>query len=83
LNIFYLAMTNTFEPFDDVNVRQAIAMGIDRQRIVDDFYPAGSQAASHFTPCSITNACVGEEWYEFDPEKPRADARRRRLSGWV
>ena len=40
-NILYLGMTNTFKPFDDVKVRQAIAMGIDRQRIVDNFYPRG------------------------------------------
>ena len=71
LNIFYLGMTNTFEPFDKLEVRQAVAMGIDRQRIVDNFYPAGSSVASHFTPCSIPNGCVGEDWYEFNPEKAR------------
>jgi len=71
LNTFYLGMTNTFEPFDKLEVRQAIAMGIDRQRIVDNFYPAGSSVASHFTPCSIPNGCVGEDWYEFNPEKAR------------
>ena len=68
-NIMYLAMTNTFEPWGDVNVRTAIALGIDRQRIVDNFYPAGSVAASHFTPCSIPNACQGEEWYEFNVDE--------------
>lgn len=71
LNIFYLGMTNTFEPFDKLEVRQAVAMGIDRQRIVDNFYPAGSSVATHFTPCSIPNGCVGEDWYEFNPEKGR------------
>jgi ABC-type transport system substrate-binding protein len=60
LNVFYVGMTNTYPPFDDVRVRQAVAMGIDRQRIVDTFYPAGSEVASHFTPCSIPNACVGD-----------------------
>lgn len=72
LNIFYFAMTNTYEPFNDVRVRQAIAMGIDRQRIVDNFYPPGSEVASHFTPCSIVNACEGDDWYEFDAEAARA-----------
>jgi ABC-type transport system substrate-binding protein len=72
LNIFYVGMTNTFPPFDNVKVRQAIAMGIDRQRIVDTFYPAGSEAASHFTPCPIPNACTGEAWYDFDPEAGKA-----------
>ena len=71
-NILYLAMTNIFEPFDNQLVRQAIAMGIDRQRIVDNFYPEGSVVPTHFTPCSIANGCVGDSWYEFDPEAARA-----------
>ncbi|MHA1554316.1 MAG: ABC transporter substrate-binding protein [Alphaproteobacteria bacterium] len=65
-NTLYLAMTNTFKPFDDVRVRKAIAMGLDRQRIVDNFFPVGSEVASHFTPCSLPNACEGEDWYGFD-----------------
>lgn len=71
-NIFYFAMTNTFSPFSNLKFRQAIAMGIDRQRIVDNFYPEGSEVASHFTPCSIPNGCEGEPWYDFDPEAARA-----------
>lgn len=71
-NILYFGFTNTFPPFDDVKVRQAVAMGIDRQRIVDNFYPEGSEVASHFTPCSITNGCQGEDWYEFDAAAAKA-----------
>jgi ABC-type transport system substrate-binding protein len=67
LNIFYVGMNNFFEPFDNELVRQAVAQCIDRDRIVDTFYPAGSEVASHFTPCSIPNACTGESWYEFNP----------------
>ncbi|MDX1414106.1 MAG: ABC transporter substrate-binding protein [Candidatus Promineifilaceae bacterium] len=70
-NILYVGFTNTFAPFDNPDVRRAIAMGIDRQRIVDNFYPPNSEVASHFTPCSIPNGCQGEEWYEFDPEAAR------------
>ena len=71
-NILYLAMTSTFEPLDKLEVRKAVAMGIDRQRIVDHFYPVGSEVASHFTPCSIVNGCEGDTWYDFDPEAARA-----------
>ncbi|TPW29207.1 peptide ABC transporter substrate-binding protein [Martelella alba] len=67
-NVLYLGMVNTFKPFDNVKVRQAVAMGIDRQRIVDNFYPAGSEVASHFTPCSLPNGCAGDDWYSFDPD---------------
>ncbi|MBU2610639.1 MAG: peptide ABC transporter substrate-binding protein, partial [Chloroflexi bacterium] len=72
LNVFYIGMTNTFAPFDNVKVRQAVAMGINRQRIVDTFYPVGSEVASHFTPCSIPNGCAGDAWYTFDPVAAKA-----------
>jgi peptide/nickel transport system substrate-binding protein len=65
-NIFYVGFTNTFAPYDNPDVRRAIAMGIDRQRIVDNFYPEGSEVASHFTPCTIPGGCEGEDWYDFD-----------------
>jgi ABC-type transport system substrate-binding protein len=71
-NVFYLGMTNTHPPFDDIRVRQAVAMGIDRQRIIDNFYPEGSEVAQYFTPCSIPNGCEGDPWYDFDPEAARA-----------
>lgn len=70
-NSFYLGMTNTFEPFNNVDVRRAVAMGIDRERLVDNFYPEGSEVASHFTPCSIPNGCEGDEWWEFDATAAR------------
>ena len=71
-NIMYIAMTNTFAPFDQLEVRKAVALGIDRQRIVDNFYPSGSEVASHFTPCAIPGGCEGESWYEFDLEAAQA-----------
>jgi ABC-type transport system substrate-binding protein len=52
-------------------VRQAIAMGINRQAIVDKFYPKGSIVASHFTPCAIPGGCEGEAWYAYDPAKAK------------
>ncbi len=45
---------------------------IDRQRIVDNFMPPGSQVATHFTPCSIPNGCVGDEWYAFGVSAAKA-----------
>jgi len=71
-NVFYIGFTNTASPYDNVDVRRAIALGIDYQRIVDNFYPDGSEVASHFTPCAIPNGCEGESWYEFDAEAGRA-----------
>jgi peptide/nickel transport system substrate-binding protein len=72
LNVMYVGMTNTFPPFDNEMVRQAFAQAIDRQRIVDNFYPTGSEVATHFTPCAIPNGCEGEEWYAFDVDAAKA-----------
>ncbi len=66
LNVFYLGMNNTKPFWKNEKIRQAIANGINRQRIVDIFYPPGSSVASHFTPCDIPGGCTGEEWYTFN-----------------
>ena len=71
LNVFYIGFNNTHAPFDNEKVRQAIAMGIDRERIVKNFYPTGSTVASHFTPCAIEFGCEGDDWYAFDVAKAR------------
>jgi len=67
LNTLYMGMNNTVKPFDQLEVRQAIAMAVDRQRLVDNFYPPGSSVADYFTPCEIPSACGGAKWpYKFD-----------------
>ncbi len=66
LNVFYLGMNNTHEPFNDERVRQAIALGIDKSRIVDNFYPAASTTANYFTPCAIPGGCEGEAFPEYN-----------------
>ena len=67
LNVVYLGFTATFAPFDIKLVRRAIAMGIDRPRLVSTFFPPGSAVATHYTPCAIPHGCAGDPWYEFDP----------------
>jgi ABC-type transport system substrate-binding protein len=77
LNVFYLGINNAKPPFDNEKVRQAIAQGIDRQAIVDKYYPTGSSVADYFTPCAIPGGCEGDPWYKFDPvaaKKLLADA---------
>jgi peptide/nickel transport system substrate-binding protein len=71
-NIFYMGFTDTFAPWDNVDVRKAVALAIDRQRLVDTFYPPGSETASHFTPCAVVNGCQGDSWYDFDVEAAKA-----------
>ncbi len=46
--IVYLGMNNKFPPFDNQKVRQAVAMAVDKKRLVDNFYPTGSTVADQF-----------------------------------
>jgi ABC-type transport system substrate-binding protein len=71
-NVFYVGFNNTYPPFDNEQVRQAVAMAIDRQRIVDNFYPPGSVVADQFLPEGLVARAEGSTWYEFDPEAARA-----------
>lgn len=71
LSVAFLGMNNTYPPFDNQLVRQAIALAIDREAIVKSAFPPGFQAASFFTPCTIPNGCAGEAWYGYDPIKAK------------
>ena len=65
-NVLYLGMSTNFPPFDQLEVRQAFAMGLNRQQLVDNFFAPGSEVASHFVPCTVPNGCAGEGFTEFD-----------------
>ena len=71
-NTFYLNFNNRYAPVSDVRVRQAIGIALDRQRIVDLFYPSGSTLATHVPPCVIDGACEGDAWYAQDLIAARA-----------
>jgi ABC-type transport system substrate-binding protein len=71
LNVFYLGFNNTMAPFDNLNVRQAIAHAIDKQRIVDNFYPAGSSVADQFMPTSIFGYTSEVEAFPYDLDRAR------------
>jgi len=62
-NTFYLNFNNAVEPFDDVRVRTAVALGIDSARIVENFYPEGSEIATHVPTCLIEFSCEGPAWH--------------------
>jgi peptide/nickel transport system substrate-binding protein len=71
LSVAFLGMNNTYPPFDNQLVRQAIALALDRGQILEGAFPPGFQSASFFTPCAIPNGCLGEAWYGFDPAKAK------------
>ncbi len=67
LNVFYIGFNVDIAPFNNEKVRQAFAMAIDRQRIVDQFYPKGSLAAQNFAPPALTPGFSPDvKWYDFN-----------------
>lgn len=70
-NIFYIGINNTVAPFDNVMVRQALAHAVDKQRIVDNYYPPGSSVATQFMPPSIFGFTEEVEPFAYDPDTAR------------
>ena len=71
-NIFYIGFNNTIAPFDNLLVRQAVAYAIDRNRIVEQYYPVGSSVSDSFVPAFVyPGASPNVPWLEFDQAKAR------------
>lgn len=71
-NIFYIGFNNTIAPFDNLDVRMAISYAIDRVRIVDQYYAAGSSVAINFVPdFMFPGPSLDIPWYDFDQEKAK------------
>ncbi|MDQ7034225.1 MAG: ABC transporter substrate-binding protein [Anaerolineae bacterium] len=68
----YVGISNFFFPLDDVRVRQALAMSIDRERIVNNFFPDGSQLTTDFVPPALFGHVDGIGVPEYDPDGARA-----------
>lgn len=72
LNIFYIGFNVDKAPFNNEKFRQAIAYGIDRQRIVDQYYAAGSRVADVFVPPALKPGYTdGAKWYDFNQDEAK------------
>jgi peptide/nickel transport system substrate-binding protein len=71
LNVFYLGFNVDKPPFDNEMLRQAIGYAVDKDRIVENFYPQGSQAADQFVPPGIPSYEDGAEGFTYDQAKAR------------
>ena len=72
LNVFYLGTNVDKPPLDDELVRQALGYAIDKDRIIENFYPEGSQAADQFLPPGIPQYEDGAEGFTYDPDRARS-----------
>jgi peptide/nickel transport system substrate-binding protein len=71
LGVGYIAFQQCIKPFDNVKVRQAIAMAINRDALVKNFYAEGDEVANGFQPPAIPGSKSGLK-IEYNPEKAKA-----------
>jgi peptide/nickel transport system substrate-binding protein len=70
-NVAYVGFNIAKKPTDDVEVRKAIAYGLDRQAVVDNFYSGRAVVATQFMPPEVVGYAEDVPTYEFDPEKAK------------
>ncbi len=71
-NVGYFALNTSYEPFSKPEVRQAIAMAINRPEIVKAFWGETAVVADHFLPPSMDDYTYKEfKGYAYDPAKAK------------
>ncbi len=81
LNIGYLAFNVKKKPFDDVRVRRAINMAIDKKAILDAVYQGSGEPAKNLIPPTMWSYNTKVEDFKYDPEAARKLLAEAGLSG--
>ena len=71
-NILYLAMNQAVPELADIRVRQAIAHAIDKEQLVTQVLPEGTEVAREFMPPAVIGWNEDVTEYEYDPEAAKA-----------
>ncbi len=70
LNMRYLFMNASFEPLDDVRVRKAIQLAIDREKILREVFNSDGNIVDGLLPRSLTGFCPENQgWLSYDPKE--------------
>ena len=68
LGVTYLAINEKIEPFDDVNVRKALQMAIDKETIIEEMYSGTAVPANGIYPPGLIGYNEDLEEIPYDPE---------------
>ncbi|MDN5280295.1 MAG: peptide/nickel transport system substrate-binding protein [Clostridiales bacterium] len=67
MNVFYVGFNNQKAPFDDVRVRKALNMLIDREKIINAVYQGRAVAANGSIPPGILGFSKDAKGYGYNP----------------
>jgi len=70
--ILYLGLNQKVPELADVKVRQAITMAIDKQQLIDQTLPEGTELATQFIPPVVAGYNDDVTTYDYDPEAAKA-----------
>ncbi|PVZ82179.1 ABC transporter substrate-binding protein [Serratia sp. S1B] len=71
LNVGYLSFNVEKKPFDNVKVRQALTMAVNKQAIIDAVYQGAGQAAKNLIPPTMWGYNDAVKDYAYDPVKAK------------
>ncbi|SKA84548.1 dipeptide transport system substrate-binding protein [Pantoea ananatis] len=72
LNVGYLSFNTEKKPLDNVKVRQALTMAVNKQAIIDAVYQGAGQPAKNLIPPTMWGYNNDVKDYAYDPEKAKA-----------
>jgi peptide/nickel transport system substrate-binding protein len=68
-NVAYVGINQAKPPMNNLKVRQAIAHGLDRQAVVDNFYGGRGVVAEQMMPPEVEGYADEVTQYDFNPER--------------
>jgi peptide/nickel transport system substrate-binding protein len=71
-NVGYVTINQKVPPFDKLEVRQAVAAGLDRESVVTNFYGGRGEVAKEFMPPSLWGYATDVQAYTYDPAKAKS-----------
>jgi peptide/nickel transport system substrate-binding protein len=70
-NVAYVGINQKKAPFDDLKVRQAVAYGLDREAVVNNFYGGRGVVAKEMMPPEVEGYADDVTEYKYDPAKAK------------
>ncbi|WJM15404.1 ABC transporter substrate-binding protein [Microbacterium arborescens] len=70
--ILYLAFNQAQPELQDVRVREALSHAIDKEALISQVLPEGTEVATQFMPDTVNGYNPDVTTYDYDPEKAKA-----------
>jgi peptide/nickel transport system substrate-binding protein len=79
-NVAYVTINQAQKPMDQLEVRQAVAHGLDREAVVNNFYGGRAVVAKNMMPPEVMGYADDVTEYPYDPEKSKELLRQAGLT---